>query len=100
MKILEQESQKKVVIGAMGTSLEEPSLGSDTANIDNNDEQEGNKSFQSESVEKYIHHGHDHGQLPEDLVRYEYSVSTMVHMILSFPYHLMMYKVMRALRLG
>ena len=69
--ILEEESQKKVVIGTMGTSLEEPSLGNDTVNIDNNNEQEGNKSFQSQSVKKYIHHGHGHGQLPEDLVRYE-----------------------------
>jgi hypothetical protein len=68
--ILEEESQKKVVIGTMGTSLEEPSLGSDTVNIDSNNEQEGNKSFQSQSVKKYNHHGHGHGQLPEDLVRY------------------------------
>lgn len=66
---LEQESQKKVVIGAMGTSLEEPSLGSDSANIGNNNEQEARSSFQSQSVEKYIHHGH--GQLPEDLVQSE-----------------------------
>ena len=100
--ILEQGSQKKVVIDNTGISLEEPSpCGSDPATIGNNYEREETSSLQSQSVEKYIHHSHGHGQLPEDLVRNELtSISTMIHMILSFPYHLMMYKVMRALRLS
>ena len=69
--ILEHGSQKKVVIGNTGTSLEEPSpSGSDSASIGNNCEREETSSFQSQSVEN-IHHGHGHGQLPEDLVRYD-----------------------------
>jgi hypothetical protein len=68
--ILEQGSQKKVVISNTGTSLEEQTpCGSDSSSIGNNCEREETSSSQSQSAEKYIHHGH--GQLPEDLVRYE-----------------------------
>jgi hypothetical protein len=70
--ILEQGSQKKVVIDNTGTSLEEPSTcGSDPATIGNNYDWEETSSFQSQSVEKYIHQGHGRGQLPEDFVRYD-----------------------------
>jgi hypothetical protein len=70
--ILEQGSQKKVVISTVGTSLEEPShCGSDSASRGNNCERDVPSSFQSQSAEKYIQHGHGYGQLPEDLVRYE-----------------------------
>ena len=53
--ILELERQKNVVIGNTGTSIEEPSLGSDTASMGNNCEREETSSFQSQSVEKFIH---------------------------------------------
>ena len=70
--ILELGSQKNVVIGTMGTSLEEPShCGSDSASRGNNCEREVSSSFQSQSLEKFIHQGRGHGQLPEDFVRYE-----------------------------
>ena len=69
--ILEQGSQKKVVIDNTGISLEEPSTcGSDPATIGNNYDREETNSPQSQSVEN-IHHSHGHGQLPEDLVRNE-----------------------------
>jgi hypothetical protein len=73
--ILEQGSQKKVVMGNTGTSLEEPSpCGIDPARVGNNYEREETSSLQSQSVEKYIHHGHGHGQLPEVINNDSYDI--------------------------
>ena len=47
--ILEQENQKKVVIGAEGTSLQEPTTGTHSADIGN----EKNSSFPSNSEQEY-----------------------------------------------
>jgi hypothetical protein len=59
--ILEQEGQKKVVIGVGGSSLEEPSSSSHSANIGN----EKNSSFQSNSEEEY--NDNDFGQSSNSL---------------------------------
>jgi hypothetical protein len=73
---LEQESQKKVVIGTMGTSLDGPShCGNDSTSSGNNCEREMSSSFQSQSVEQFIHQGRGHGQLSEDSVRYEQHIN-------------------------
>jgi hypothetical protein len=70
--LLEHGSQKEVVIGNTGTSIDETSpCGSDSAGIRNNCEREETSSFQSQSAEKYIDQGHGRGQLPEDFVRYD-----------------------------
>jgi hypothetical protein len=85
--LLEHGSQKEVVIGNTGTSIDETSpCGSDSAGVN----QQRNILIKVMVVDNYQ-------RILFDMIC---SISTMIHMILSLPYPLMMYKVMRALRLS
>jgi len=71
--ILEQENQKKVVIGAEGTSLQEPSTDNHSANIGN----EKDSLFQSNSEEEDNHHNLN--QLSEDMAKSELIIEQYIN---------------------